>query len=62
MDALQVTFTAGWISSDVPYQIRQAILLKLGSIHFRRGPGDDEDGGIDGAAEALLKSWKLPVW
>ena len=62
MDAVQVTFTAGWIASDVPYQVRQAILLKLGSLHFRRGPGDDADGGIDNAAEALLKPWKLPVW
>lgn len=62
LDAIQVTFTAGWIATDVPFQVRQAILLKLGSLHFRRGPGDEADGGIDAAAEALLKPWKLPVW
>lgn len=62
MDAIRVTFTAGWIATDVPYQIRQAILLKLGSLHRRRAPGDDADGGIDAAAQALLLPWKLPVW
>lgn len=62
IDALQVTFTAGWIATDVPLPVKQAILLKLGSLHFRRGPGDEPDDGIDAAAEALLKPWKLPVW
>jgi uncharacterized phiE125 gp8 family phage protein len=68
MDALQVTFTAGWVSSDVPFQIRQAILLKLGSFHFVRAPGDSDDAnivigrGVDIAAQALLKPWQLPVW
>ena len=70
MDALQVTFTAGWIASDVPHQIRQAILLKLGSLHFVRAPGDNTDDhntaigrlGVEGAAQALLNPWKLPVW
>ncbi len=62
MDAIRVTFTAGWIATDVPYQIRQSILLKLGSLHWRRAPGDDDDGGIDNAAQTLLSPWKLPVW
>lgn len=55
MDAVRVTFTAGWIDTDVPHPIRQAILLKISAIH-------DAEDGPEKAALSLLAPWKLPVW
>jgi uncharacterized phiE125 gp8 family phage protein len=68
LDALRVTFTAGWTDTDVPLAVRQAILLMVGKFHFTRAPGDPDEAntaigrGVEIAAKNLLGPWKLPVW
>ena len=58
--AARVTFTAGWSAADVPYTIRQAILLKCGVNFGTRIPGDDDPEAIENAARILLVPWTLP--
>jgi len=64
LSAARLTVVAGWPSDDVPYTVRQGILLKIGDLFERRAPGDwetpDNRESIEEAAEALLSGWTLP--
>lgn len=60
--AARVTMQAGWNAADVPYTVRQAILLYCGMIAEHRAPGDPEAEPTERAAERLLQRWELPIW
>lgn len=55
VNAWQVTFVAGWIFSDVPAEVKAAILLL--TEHLYDGSKDARE-----AAEALLTPLRLPPW
>ena len=60
LSSARVTVVAGWDTNDVPFSIRQALLLKCASLYETRGPGDPEHQPIDDAADMLLSGYKLP--
>lgn len=62
LNAATVTVTAGWLPADVPYTIRQALLLKVGDFFENRAPGDPLASSTDAAAEMLLHGWSLPFY
>jgi len=55
MEAVKVTYTAGYTQADVPFPIKQAILLKLEHIH-------DDSAAALSSAESLCMAWILPPW
>jgi uncharacterized phiE125 gp8 family phage protein len=62
LSAARVTVTAGWSTDDIPYTVKEAILLKVGALNETRVPGDPEMQDIEDAALALLSGWMLPVF
>jgi len=58
--AAQLTVTAGYTSSTLPYTLRQAILLMASAYYEGRAPGDPETANIEAAAKHLLSGWALP--
>lgn len=61
-NAAQCTVTAGWSQEDIPYTLRQAILLKCGELDEGRAPGDAEPDASVESAERMIASWTLPPW
>lgn len=58
--AARVTINAGWTTTTIPYEVRQSILLKVGSFYESRVPGDADPNIIDKAATDLLLAYRLP--
>ena len=38
--AARVTITAGWSTADVPFTVKQALLMKVADLYEVRAPGD----------------------
>lgn len=55
MDNVRVTYSAGWLHSDVPHSIRTAVTLKVA-----HQLDIDEDSLV--AVERMLEAWRLPPW
>lgn len=54
-NSVQIQFVAGYGSaSDVPPEVKQAILLKLADLYEHRGGDEGMDKEINGAVESLL--------
>jgi len=62
LSAAQVSLTAGWDQTDVPFTVRSAILLKCAELNEARAPGDPEGDATAAAAMSLLSNWTLPIW
>ncbi len=62
LSAAQVSVTAGWDQSDIPFTVRSAILLKVAELNEARAPGDPEGDATAAAAMSLLANWTLPIW
>lgn len=65
LDAAEIEVVAGWDSSDVPYTVRAALLLKVAEMHESRAPGDEAVPGMstaDSAAQIMLSTWTLSPW
>jgi uncharacterized phiE125 gp8 family phage protein len=60
LSAARVTLVAGWTPTQLPFTVKQAVLLKIASMFETRGPGDEDSEPIDNAAQMLLSGWKLP--
>lgn len=62
LSAARVTMVAGWAVDDVPYTVRQAVLMMVANFDEGRAPGDPDGMHIERAAEALLSAWRLPFF
>lgn len=60
--AAVVNVTAGWTAAQMPYTVRQAILLKVADFSEQRAPGDPTSAAIDAAAKTLLDAYRLAAW
>lgn len=62
LSAARVTLVAGWSAVNVPYTIREALLLKTASFFDVRAPGDPDPMVLEDAALKLLQGWRLPPY
>lgn len=60
--AARVTMVAGWATANVPYSVKQALLLKIAHLYEHRAPGDAEGDSVEKAARDLLAAWILPIF
>lgn len=62
LSSARVTMVAGWTAANVPYTIREALLLKTASFFDVRAPGDPNPMVLEAAALKLLQGWSLPPY
>jgi len=62
MAAARITLQAGWAVADVPYTVKQSLLMKVADLYEVRAPGDPLAQSLDTAAEILLNGWSLPYY
>jgi uncharacterized phiE125 gp8 family phage protein len=62
LSAARVTVSAGWQPENVPYTLKQALLMKVADFYEVRAPGDPLATSLDTAADILLTGWSLPYY
>lgn len=62
LSAARVTMRAGWNPENVPYTLKQALLMKVADFYEVRAPGDPLATSLDTAADILLTGWSLPYY